>query len=94
MLAPAAEYYPEAADAEDQILLQGVVDCWFEEQDGTITVVDFKTDRVNPGTVQARAEEYRGQLEVYTKALAEVMGKQVGKRYLWFFAVGEAFEIF
>ena len=93
MLVPAAEYYPEAAGAEDRIMLQGVVDCWFEEQDGTITVVDFKTDRVYPGTVQARAEEYRGQLEVYTKALSEVMGRQVGKRYLWFFAVGEAFEI-
>ena len=29
----------------DEILLQGVVDCWFETPDG-LTVVDFKTDRV------------------------------------------------
>ena len=75
-------------------MLQGVVDCWFEEPDGTITVVDFKTDRVSEATVQARAEEYRSQLEVYTKALSGIMGKQVGKRYLWFFAAGEAIEIF
>ena len=94
MLVPAAEYYPEAADSDDRIMLQGVVDCWFEEADGTITVVDFKTDRVSEATVQARAEEYRAQLEVYTRALSEIMGRQVGKRYLWFFAVGEAIEIF
>ena len=93
MLVPAAEYYPEAAGSEDRIMLQGVVDCWFGEQDGTITVVDFKTDRVNEVTVQVRAEEYREQLEVYTKALSEIMGKQVKRRYLWFFAIGEAIEL-
>ena len=40
------------------MLLQGVVDCWFETLEG-ITVVDFKTDRVTEQTVLARAEEYR-----------------------------------
>ena len=93
MLVPAAEYYPEARGSDDRIMLQGVVDCWFEEPDGTITVVDFKTDRVSEATVQARAEEYRGQLEVYTKALSEIMGRQVGKRYLWFFSLGDFIEI-
>ncbi len=93
MLVPAAEYYPQAEGSDDRIMLQGVVDCWFEEKDGTITVVDFKTDRVSESTVQARAEEYRSQLEVYTKALAEIMGKKVGRRFLWFFALGIAMEI-
>ena len=93
LLVPAADYYPEAKELDDEVLLQGVVDCWFEEEDGTITVVDFKTDRVSPATVQARAEEYRSQLAVYTRALGEVVGRTVGKRYLWFFAIGDAVEI-
>ena len=93
LLVPASDYYPEAEGLEDEVLLQGVVDCWFEEEDGTITVVDFKTDRVSPATVHARAEEYRSQLAVYTRALGEVVGKTVGKRYLWFFAIGDAVEI-
>ena len=93
MLVPAGEYYPQAADTDERIMLQGVVDCWFEEADGTITVVDFKTDRVSAATVAERAEGYRSQLEVYTKALAEIMDKQVAKRYLWFFALGEPIEI-
>ena len=93
LLVPAADYYPEAEGLEEQVMLQGVVDCWFEESDGTITVVDFKTDRVTEATVHARGEEYRGQLETYTKALSQVMGKTVGKRYLWFFAIGNAIEL-
>ena len=93
LLAPASRYYREAEGLEDEVLLQGVVDCWFEEEDGTITVVDFKTDRVSEDTVLARAEGYRGQLEAYTEALAQVMGVTVGKRLLWFFAVNRAVEV-
>lgn len=93
LLVPAADYYPTAAGLEDEVLLQGVVDCWFEERDGTVTVVDFKTDRVSEDTVNARAEEYRGQLEAYTKALSRVMDIAVGRRLLWFFAVGRAIEV-
>lgn len=95
MLVPAADYYPEAKERGlgDEVLLQGVVDCWFREEDGTVTVVDFKTDRVNENTVYARAGEYRGQLQAYTDALSEVLGVKVGRRILWFFAVKEAVEL-
>lgn len=87
MLAPASDYYPQGEPGET-VLLQGVVDCWFEDRDGGITVVDFKTDRVTDRTVEARAEEYRPQLEVYTRALNEIVGEPVRRRCLWFFAVG------
>ena len=50
------------------MLLQGVVDCCFETLEG-ITVVDFKTDRVDRRSVAARAEEYRPQLAAYSRAL-------------------------
>ena len=86
MLVPAADYYPEGEPGEE-VLLQGVVDCWFREEDGTVTVVDFKTDRVTDETVERRAAGYRPQLEAYTRALSEVLGAAVGRRVLWFFAV-------
>ena len=86
MLVPAADYYPEGEPGEE-VLLQGVVDCWFREEDGTVTVVDFKTDRVTEATVEERAAGYRPQLEAYTRALSEVLGAAVGRRVMWFFAV-------
>ena len=92
LLAPAADYYPNAEEGE-KVLLQGVVDCWFVEADGSVTVVDFKTDRVTENTVQGRAEEYRPQLEAYSRALSEAAGVTVAHRYLWFFALGREAEV-
>ena len=92
LLAPAADYYPEAEPGEE-VLLQGVVDCWFVEEDGTVTVVDFKTDRVAGDGVERRAEQYRPQLDAYTQALAQATGAAVGRRCLWFFSAGRAVEL-
>ena len=70
------------------MLLQGVVDAWFETLEG-ITVVDFKSDRVSRSGAAARGEEYRPQLEAYSRALEEITGKQVVRKALWFFEPGE-----
>ena len=91
ILVPAADYYPRAG-AGEEVLLQGVVDCWFETLEG-ITVVDFKTDRVTERTVLARAEEYRPQLMAYSRALEEVTGRRVARRILWFFRLDRAVEV-
>ena len=88
MLVPAADYYPNA-EAGEEVLLQGVVDCWFVEEDGTVTVLDFKTDRVSEATVEQRAKEYRPQLEAYSRALSQALELPVGRCTLWFFSLGE-----
>ena len=87
LLESAARFVPEAS-AGDEILLQGVVDCFFEE-DGTLVVVDFKTDRVAPDALAERAEHYRPQLEAYSLALAQVIGKPVKEKILYFLRRGE-----
>ena len=92
LLVPAADYYQEAPPGEE-VLLQGVVDCWFTEADGAVTVVDFKTDRVDEHTVERRAEDYRPQLDAYTRALSQAAGVTVKRRCLWFFSVGRAVEL-
>ena len=91
LLAPAGDYWPGAGEGE-QVLLQGVVDCWFETLEG-ITVVDFKTDRVGPATIRERAEEYRPQLTAYSQALERIVGRPVVRRALWFFAADRAVEL-
>lgn len=65
-------------DADDAVLLQGVVDCFFEE-DGELVVVDFKTDRIGRTQIEERAEHYRPQLDKIPMALMRVMGKRSGK---------------
>lgn len=90
MLVPAGDYYSGVEG--EQLLLQGVVDCWFETQDG-ITVLDFKSDRVDASTVEQRARDYRPQLEAYAGALTRLTGRPVTRRVLWFFALDRAVEV-
>lgn len=92
LLVPAADYYPEAGPGEE-VLLQGVVDCWFVEEDGAVTVVDFKTDRVSGEDVERRARDYRPQLDAYARALSQAAGLAVKRRYLWFFSAGCSVKI-
>ena len=91
LLVPAADYYPQAG-AGEQVLLQGVVDCFFETGEG-VTVVDFKTDRVTEAGLAARAAYYRPQLEAYSRALEAILGRPVTRRALWFFALDRAAEV-
>ena len=91
LLVPARDYFPQAEEGEE-VLLQGVVDCWFQGADGAVTVVDFKTDAVTEATVEARAAEYVPQLEAYSRALGEILGQPVGRKVLWFFRLGRAVE--
>ena len=86
-----AEGYGPGLEGE-KVLLQGVIDCWFVQGDGLV-VLDFKSDRVRPGGERERAEEYRPQLEAYSRALERVTGRRVSRRVLWFFATGCPVEL-
>ena len=86
LLRPVRDF--SSLDADDSVLLQGVVDCFFEE-DGELVVVDFKTDHVSHAQLDERAEHYRPQLEAYSMALTRVMRKKVKEKVLYFFSAGE-----
>lgn len=91
LLVPAREYEPQAEEGEE-VLLQGVIDAWFDDGDG-VTVIDFKSDRIQPGGEAQRGEEYRRQLCSYSRALEEILGRPVRRRVLWFFATGRAWDV-
>ncbi len=82
---PISDYYPEAEGVSDQVLLQGVIDCLSETEDG-FQIIDFKTDRVGRRYMQQRAEQYRAQLDAYQVAVEKIFGKPVLSRALYFFS--------
>lgn len=82
ILDDAAVYGPDLAG--ETVLLQGVVDCALVEEDG-ITVVDFKTDRVADDTIDAVAQRYRPQVEIYADALSRIYELPVKAKALYFF---------
>lgn len=91
LLEPAEKYWPQLEPGET-VLMQGVVDCFFDTPQGLV-VVDFKSDRVTQETVAQRAENYRPQLEAYADALSTLLLRPVSRKVLWFFALGRAVEL-
>jgi ATP-dependent helicase/nuclease subunit A len=93
MAVPAGQIYPDIpADNGDKVLVQGVIDCLIEEGDGLV-LIDYKTDRVTPETIAALTAGYRGQMNLYARAVETVLNRPVRERYLYFFAAGEVIPV-
>ena len=85
LLCPVETFFPGAD--EEQVLLQGVVDAWFETKDGLV-IVDYKTDRIRPDAVPERTAYYAAQLRAYAGAMARITGRPVCRRTLYFLHCG------
>ena len=70
--------------ADDQILLQGVVDCAIVDADG-ITIVDFKSDRVSANTIDETVSRYGPQLRAYSEAMSRIYQLPIKSAVLYFF---------
>ncbi|MBP3038680.1 helicase-exonuclease AddAB subunit AddA [Bacillaceae bacterium Marseille-Q3522] len=88
---PASEAYGSWHDKEEQVLVQGIIDCLFEDEQGLV-LVDYKTDRVNGrfkgGFAAAKpilTSRYQMQIDLYTEAIAKIYKRKVAERYLFFF---------
>lgn len=90
ILLPANELV--STTAEDEILFQGVVDCFFEEN-GELVIVDFKTDYLTDNNLEDKIQQYTGQLASYAKALNLMTGKRVSGAVLYFFSRDMAVKI-
>lgn len=82
---------PEKTYGEEFILLQGVIDCIFEEDDGLV-LIDYKTDYVNDKNRDSIKEKYRVQIAYYEKALEKMIEKRVKDKYIYLFYNGEIIE--
>jgi ATP-dependent helicase/nuclease subunit A len=88
ILLPAGQFDDSltGTDAKEEVLIQGIIDCAFEEA-GSMILLDYKTDRVTNG--EELADRYRDQLDLYRVALEETLGLPVREVSLWSFHLGE-----
>lgn len=68
----------------ETILVQGVIDCVFEDDDG-IVLVDYKTDAVYGHKLDEIRERYRLQIEIYAKAIESIWNRPVKEKFLFLF---------
>ena len=70
---------------EETVLIQGIVDAYFEEEDGLV-LLDYKTDVIEKP--QELIRRYKVQLDYYQEALESLTGKKVKERILYSFYLG------
>ena len=78
-------------DAEGDVLLQGVIDCFFENPDGTFTILDFKTDRVR--SERLLKEHHAKQLEIYRLAVEKMTSRRVSELLLYSFSLSRQVSV-
>ena len=83
--------FPEdGGDNVEKVILQGIIDAFIMEEDGII-LVDYKTDRVKDR--EELRNRYQKQIDLYSEALEQILGKKVKRRVLYSFSLGEEVDL-
>ncbi|WP_182101799.1 helicase-exonuclease AddAB subunit AddA [Niallia taxi] len=88
---PASSVYTDWQGEDEPILIQGIIDVYFEDEKGTV-LLDYKTDaiqdRFKDGYQEAKPvleSRYRVQIDLYADSLEKILKKPIDEKYLFFF---------
>ena len=87
----ASEVYEFAK--EETILVQGIIDLYFIDENDNLILVDYKTDYVESGKENVLVERYKKQLEIYKNALESSINKKVYKTYIYSVVLNKEIEV-
>ena len=86
--------------AEDEILVQGVIDLCFIDDNDKLILCDYKTDRIpreinndREATTSYLEDRHAEQLKYYAKAIERIMGKSPDQILIYSLSFGDALEI-
>lgn len=74
------------------VLIRGIIDCLFYEEDGAV-VVDYKTDYVDQTNLKEKVEYYTNQLNLYTEAVETILKTPVKEKHLYFLSIDKTISI-
>ena len=86
----ASEIYGGTCD--DHIIVQGIIDAFYIDNDGKIVIIDYKTDKITENE-QKTAEKYREQLKYYSIAIEKILKMPVKDAYIYLFETGNAIKM-
>lgn len=85
----AQEVYQE--EVPETVLVQGVIDLYYKDQNDEIVLVDYKTDFVQ--TPEELVAKYQVQLDFYKKALEEALDQKVHHVFIYSTFLGKEIEV-
>ena len=85
---------------EHRILVQGVIDCLFEDESGALTLIDYKTDRLPREALADAAlaakilsDKHSEQLSYYAIAVEQIFGRRPAKILVYSLHLGDVISI-
>ncbi len=91
MHVPASEWKEDAVEGE-MILVRGIIDLFWEEEDGLV-LVDYKTDHIPPNREDRLVSRYRTQMAYYQRALEMAREKPVKESWIYSFSLSKAVRV-
>lgn len=82
-----------AYDDSESIRAQGVIDCLFEDREGRLVLLDYKTDSIPESLLGQRVESYLPQMEIYARAVEGVFGRRPDDTFLHFSYLGKTVSL-
>lgn len=76
---------------DDKVLIQGVIDLYFENEEGDLVLVDYKTDKLDSEVEFVK--RYKVQLDYYKKALETLTQKHVSKVIIYSFNLNKEINL-
>ena len=90
---PANRIRQEYEACDDIIMVQGIIDCCFEEEDGYV-IVDYKTDHVEPDNAEEILKKrYTEQLRLYADALEQISDVKVKECIIYSVSVNREIKL-
>ena len=68
-------------DEEENILVQGIIDLYYINEEDELVLVDYKTDYVT--NEKELIDKYDKQLQLYKRALEASLNRKVDKVYIY-----------
>ncbi len=101
---PAADFTLDPESKElyegEELLVQGVMDCFFENESGELILLDYKTDRLSPYELSHRdaaekklRQRHGRQLSYYSAALSAMFGRAPTHVYIYSLPLGDTVEV-
>ena len=95
-----ADAEKKAAFVGKEILLQGVIDCIVENGDGSLLLVDYKTDRLTKEELADKAlaqsvlsKKHSLQLSYYAMAVERIFGKYPDSVQIYSLMLGDTVDV-
>ena len=90
----ASEFSTDPMLKGERVLVQGVTDCIYENNDGELILVDYKTDSVTPENYESVLKErHSSQLSYYKKACELMFERPLSKVLIYSVPLAKTVEI-